>query len=67
MAGMPQSSHIFFKAVWLACVWVLSKDKNNCIFKNTASDPYVLIDKVKLNSFLWLKSKQVSFNYSYHD
>jgi len=52
MAGMPQSSHIFSKVVLLACVWVLWKEGNNHIFKNTASYLYVLIDKVKLYSFL---------------
>jgi len=56
MAGMPRSSHIFFKVVWLACVWILWKERNHRIFKNMAFDPSVLIEKVKLNSFLWLKS-----------
>lgn len=67
MEDMPRSSHIFFKVIMLACVWVHWKEINNHIFKNTASDPSVLIDKVKLNSFLWMKSKHASFNYSFHD
>lgn len=67
MAGMTRSSHLFFKTVWLACVWVLWKEMNHRIFKNIASDPSVLIDKVKFHSFLWLKSHQVSFTYSYYD
>jgi len=57
MTGMPRSSHIFFKVIWLACVWILWKEQNNRIFKNTALDPSTLTEKVKLNSFLWMKSK----------
>ncbi|AES94437.1 hypothetical protein MTR_5g014380 [Medicago truncatula] len=67
MAGMTRSSHLFFKTVWLACVWVFWKEINHRIFKNIASDPSVLINKVKFHSFLWLKSHQVSFTYSYYD
>jgi len=67
MAGITRSSHIFFKIIWLACVCVLWKERNNRIFKNMASDPSALIEKVKLNSFLWMKSKQVTFIYSFHE
>lgn len=42
-------------------------ERNNRVFQNTISNPYSLIEKVKLNSFLWLKSKQVTFAYNYHD
>ena len=40
---------------------------NNRVFQNTVSTLYSLLEKVKVNSFLWLKSNQVAFNYSYHD
>jgi len=67
MAGMPRSSHPFFKVIWLACVWVILKERNDRIFNNVASDPVTLIDKVKLNSFIWLKSKNALFVLSYHE
>lgn len=67
MAGMPLFSHLFFRIIWFATVWVIWKERNNRIFHNTVSTPFTLIEKVKLNSFLWLKSKQVTFVYSYHD
>ena len=67
MAGMPRSVHRFFKVVWFAFVWIIQKERNNRLFNNTVSDPSILADKVKLNSYLRLKSKQVFFHYSYHD
>jgi len=67
MAGMPRSSHIFFKVIWLACVWVLWKERNHRILKNMALDSSGLIEQVKFNSFMWLKLKQATINYSFFD
>jgi len=67
MVGMPRASHLYFKIIWFATIWVIWKERNNRIFQNTVTVPLVLIDKIKLHSFLWLKSKQVDFVYSYLD
>jgi hypothetical protein len=67
MAGLPRSTYTFLKIIWFASVWVLWKERNNRVFQNKVSTPYALVEQVKLNSFLWLKSKQVNFGYSYHD
>jgi len=67
MAGMPRTSYLYLKIIWCAAVWVIWKERNNRVFQNTVATPYSLIEKVKLYSFLWLKSKQVSFGYSLHD
>jgi hypothetical protein len=67
MAGMPSSSHYVFKVIWFAYVWVIWKDRNNRVFHNTGSNHSVLFEKVKLNSFLWLKAKRPSLNFCYHD
>ncbi|AES97382.1 transmembrane protein, putative [Medicago truncatula] len=52
MAGLPRFTHSFLKIIWFALVWVLWKEKNDRVFKNTVSDPLTLIEKVKLHSFL---------------
>jgi len=67
MAGMSRGTHSFFKVIWFACVWVIWKERNNRIFKDLVSPPVVLLEKVKLLSFVWLKANHASFNYSFHD
>jgi len=43
------------------------KERNNRVFQNTVSNPINVFEKVKLNAYLWLRSKQVAFVYSYHE
>jgi hypothetical protein len=67
MAGLPRATHSFLKIIWFIYVWVLCKERNNQVFQHVVSTPLVLIEKVKLNSFMWIKAKQATFTYSYHD
>jgi len=53
LTGMPRSSHIYFKFIWLASTWAIWKDRNNRIFKNLVINPHIILEKVKLHSFLW--------------
>lgn len=67
MAGMPRSSHSFFKVISFACVWNTWKERNNRVFNNKASDPNTILDNVKLTSFLWLKAHLPSFVFAFQD
>nr|ABD33014.1 hypothetical protein MtrDRAFT_AC150798g19v2 [Medicago truncatula] len=67
MARMPRSSHLFQTIIWFVAAWVIWKERNNRVFQETVATSFMLIEKVKLNSFLWLKSKHLSFSYNYHD
>jgi len=66
MAGLPRSSHYYFKVIWLASTLAIWKDRNNRAFKNTVIDPYRILEKVKLNSFLWLSSNPVPIAFGFH-
>ena len=67
MAGMPIFSHTFFTIICFVTVWVIWKERNNRVFQSSVSPPFILIEKVRLHSFLWLKSKHTAFAYSYQD
>jgi len=67
LASLPRLSHHYLRIIWFASVWVIWKERNNRTFNNVTLHPSVLLEKVKLNSFLWIKSKQGAFLYSYHD
>ena len=67
MAGLPRFTHSFLKIIRFASIWVLWKERNNRVFQNLVSDPSTLVEKVKMHSFLWLKSIQANFSFSYHD
>ena len=67
MAGLPRVTHSFLKIIWFVSVWAIWKERNNRVFQDTTCDSSTLAEKVKLNSFMWLKSTEASFNYNYYD
>ncbi|KEH41858.1 transmembrane protein, putative [Medicago truncatula] len=67
LVGMPRASYFYLKVIWLACVWTIWKERNNCLFKNTVIDPYNIVEKVKMDSFLWLSSNSVTLAFGFHD
>lgn len=38
MAGLSRSTHLYFRIIWFASVWVIWKERNDRVFQNTASD-----------------------------
>lgn len=67
LAGLSRPSHFYLKVIWLACIWAIWKERNNCVFKNAVIDPLGIVEKVKLNSFLWLYLNFVPISFSFHD
>jgi hypothetical protein len=52
LAGFSSSLYSFFKIIWLACVWVIWKERNNRVFNQKALDSQATSDKVKLISYI---------------
>jgi len=67
LAGLPRASYSYLKVIWLAFIWVTWKEKNNCIFKSTVTDPHSILDKVKRVSFLWLSATSVPLAFGFYD
>jgi len=67
LAGFPRSSYTFLRIIWMACVWIIWKERNNRFFHQMATAPHTLAEKVKLLSFRWLKAKPSTFVFRYHD
>jgi len=38
LAGLPRFTYSFLKLIWLACVWVIWKERNNHVFNQKASE-----------------------------
>ena len=52
MASLPRFIHSHLRVIWFASVWVIWKERNNRVFNNVVSAPSILLEKVKLISFL---------------
>ena len=66
-AGLLRSSHPFLNIIWLACVWLIWKEQNNRVFHQKALDSQSIANKIKMLSFIWLKSNLITFVFSHND
>ncbi|AES66100.2 hypothetical protein MTR_2g062550 [Medicago truncatula] len=67
LEGVLQSSYLYLKVIWLASTWAIWKERDNRVLRNTAVDPNTILEKVKLNSFLWLSSNHAPIAFGFHD
>jgi len=52
--------------VWLSCIWVVWQERNARIFQQKEALIHHLLEKVKLQSFQWLKANHSNFAFSCH-
>jgi hypothetical protein len=52
--------------IWLTCVWVMWNERNHRLFWNAASPVTHLLEKVKIFSFRWLKTIDVTLASNYY-
>ena len=66
LGGFSKNNCSAFHLIWLSCVWVIWLERNARVFHQTEASINQLLDKVKLQSYWWLKANRPSFVFSYH-
>ncbi|KAK2458661.1 hypothetical protein QL285_005792 [Trifolium repens] len=59
-AGDFRARRSFLQLIWLACAGVVWTERNHRLFRGSASTLPQLLDKIKLFSFRWLKTTNVT-------
>jgi hypothetical protein len=59
-AGGGRARRSFLKFIWLVSVWVLWNERNHRLFSHSAKTLSQHLDKVKIYSFWWLKTTNVT-------
>ncbi|CAJ2652817.1 unnamed protein product [Trifolium pratense] len=65
-AGVSRAWRSFLQLLWLVCVWVIWTERNHRLFKGSTDTPHLLLDKIKLFSFRWLKPTNITLVSNYH-
>jgi hypothetical protein len=65
-AGGIRAWRSFLQLVWLACVWVVWNERNHRVFRNTTNSMQQLLDKVKLYSYRWMQTTNVTLGSNFH-
>jgi hypothetical protein len=64
--GGARARRSFLQLIWLACVWVVWNERNLRVFKTSANSVAQLLDKVKLFSYRWLCTTDVTLAINLH-
>ena len=59
--GHSRTCRSFLQLVWLLCIWLVWTERNNMLFKNIQTPILQILEKVKHNSFWWLKAHKTTF------
>jgi hypothetical protein len=65
-AGGLRARRSFLQLVWLACVWVVWNERNLRVFGNSENSVHQLLNKVKLFSYRWLQTTDVTLVTNFH-
>jgi hypothetical protein len=65
-AGGLRARRSFLQLVLLACVWVVWNERNLRVFRNSTNTLHQLLDKVKIFSYWWLRTTDVTLEAHFH-
>jgi hypothetical protein len=65
-ASGPRARRSFLQLIWFACVWIVWNERNLRLFGTSTNTVHLLLDKVKMFSYRWLKATNVSLVTNYH-
>jgi hypothetical protein len=65
LGGFSKNSRTAFTIVWISVLFVIWKDRNNRIFDNHFDQLTGLLEKVKLQTYWWLKAHFMAFDFDY--
>jgi len=66
IAGWLLKNLSCFYLIWLSCIWIIWRDTNSRVFQQKGNTINQLLDKIKLQSFWWLKANHPNFAFHYH-
>ena len=67
LGGFPKPLRSSVLLFWLSCIWVIWKELKSHIFQRKEKSLQHLFDKVKLLSLRWLKTKNVTLVFYFHN
>ncbi|GAU40836.1 hypothetical protein TSUD_287740 [Trifolium subterraneum] len=65
LGGSSKSSNTLLIIIWVAVLFIIWKDRNHRIFKGGQDSLEAMVEKVKFQSYWWLKSCYVLFDYNF--
>jgi hypothetical protein len=65
-AGGLRARRLFLQVAWLACVWVMWNERNQRVFRNSASSVLQLLDKVKMYVYRWMQASNITLVTNFH-
>ena len=67
LVGGSINKRSFMQLLWLLCVWIMCTEHNNRLFSNEVNSMYQLLEKVKINSYWWMKAANAVYVLEIHN
>jgi len=65
LKGLSKNSRTAFSIIWISVLFVIWKDRNRRIFQNHSDQLEALLEKVKFQTYWWLKANYILFIFDY--